>query len=422
MRFLVVFFLLASSAASAAERPVYTGLVARAPGLDGVRLRLDKALATAFEKQGASAVIPEPAAETQGTESTEELRRLLEDARSRYAEADFEAALIRCEDGIARFESRLAFTDNKEAWGLYLELMMSRAMSLLRLGRERPAAATLSALAAQRADFVPDPSWVPPKVIERLDAARKLVREMPAGTLKLSSRPGGAAVVVDGIERGATPLKLDTLLPGPHYVSFTRGKRRAEEYIVLKAEDRSVNVELGDLRTDAARALLAALKEKTTEDKLGNLASSIGPVVVTGVIEPGDGEVSVLLARIEGGAIAAVSATTLSDDLGDLDARVGAISRAILSAEGDAWADGMEGPDLRYRLLGAPPSPRPVISDEAEDGSGLWLAGLGLGGALVAAAVVSGAAVTAVVFYLNQPQNPGGTDVVVDTSGLGASP
>jgi hypothetical protein len=45
---------------------------------------------------------------------------------------------------------------------------------------------------------------------------------VPAGHLTLNSRPAGAAVIVDGVSRGATPLELD-LPAGSHTVVFRSG-------------------------------------------------------------------------------------------------------------------------------------------------------------------------------------------------------
>ena len=67
-------------------------------------------------------------------------------------------------------------------------------------------------------DLELDPATTSPMIIEGYSTAKELLQNSPTGGLSIVSKPVGAGVIVDGEERGKTPLSL-VLPAGPHLVS-----------------------------------------------------------------------------------------------------------------------------------------------------------------------------------------------------------
>lgn len=69
------------------------------------------------------------------------------------------------------------------------------------------------------------------QVVHHLD-----LPEPPAvGALHVGSAPPGAAVAVDGVQRGKTPVDLTDLPPGEHAVTLTIGDRVVNEFVTITA-------------------------------------------------------------------------------------------------------------------------------------------------------------------------------------------
>jgi hypothetical protein len=60
----------------------------------------------------------------------------------------------------------------------------------------------------------------PSKVISRFESTRAELEARPTGRIQVTSRPAGAAVRVDGVERGIAPLEVGGLAEGLHVVAL----------------------------------------------------------------------------------------------------------------------------------------------------------------------------------------------------------
>jgi TonB family protein len=59
-----------------------------------------------------------------------------------------------------------------------------------------------------------------------------LKNSAPRGSYKIDSRPAGAKLYVEGLVKGVTPLRVDSLLTGPHQVFLDFDKYRRTYYVI----------------------------------------------------------------------------------------------------------------------------------------------------------------------------------------------
>ncbi len=399
-------------AQGAGDDAVFAGAVARGEALEGMSDKVGAALARALEERGVRSLVDRGGASARPAGRLEDLERLLTDARGRYLEGDFRGALSRSAEAVRRFEDTFAFESDDEAWAAWTELMLVRALALSRQNKTRDSDRALAAIASARPSYVPDPGLAPPRFASRYAAIRDKL-EPKRVSISVTSRPAGAAVLVDGREVGVTPLDVTDLLAGHHYVSVRLLGERHDEALLVREGSREVRAELGDPRRRAAERLRRALREGGSEAAVVAAAGDVATDTFVAVVGPGLGEVPVLLGRIHERRLLSITAATVRDDLADIDTVAAALVEKAASAERDAWIDGADAAPLRQRFLAATAGGGDGPAEEGGLGP-LLLVGAGVGAiALIGAGVIGG-----IVLFLNQPQNPGGIDVVVDASAL----
>lgn len=399
-----------ATAWAADDEAVFAGAVPRGAALEGMSDKVGAAIGRALEERGVRALVDRSSTGTK-TSGAEDLQRLLEDARGRYLEGDFKGAVRQADDGAGRFEETLAFEADDGAWSLWTELMLVRALALSRQDKTRDSDRTLASIASARPQYVPDPGLAPPKFAARYTAIRNKL-EGSRVTIKVTSRPAGAAVLVDGRQVGTTPLDVSDLLPGRHFVSVRLSGERHDEALLVRQGSREVRAELGDPSRMAAERLRQELLRGSNETAVVSAASDVSADTFVAVVEGASGPVPVLLGRVRGGRLQSITGAKVSDDLSDVDAVAAALVETATAAEGDAWVDGSDAATLRQRFLS-----KPASDDVSEDDPGVspvLLIGAGVG----AVALIGTAAIAGILVFLNQPPNPGGIDVVVDASAL----
>src|SRR5690606_17151942 len=119
--------------------------------------KVGAALARALEERGVHAIVERASSAAERGGRAEDLRRLLADARGRYLEGDFDGAIARSDEAVRRFEAGFAYEADEDAWAVWTELMLVRALALSREGRTRDSDRALAAIASARPAYVPDP-------------------------------------------------------------------------------------------------------------------------------------------------------------------------------------------------------------------------------------------------------------------------
>lgn len=394
----------------AGDDAVFAGAVPRGSALEGMSDKVGAAIGRALAERGVRALIDRSTDNARGQGRVEDLQRLLADARGRYLEGDFRGAVSQADEAVGRFEETFAFEADEDAWATWTELMLVRALALSRQDRTRDSDRTLASIASARPGYVPDPGLAPPKFASRYSAILGKL-ERTRVTIRVTSRPAGAAVLVDGRQVGVTPLDAGDLLPGRHFVSVRLAGERHDEALLVRQGSREVRAELGDPSRLAAERLRSELMAGGSETAVVSAASDVAGDTFVAVVEPGVGSVPVLLGRVRAGRLESVTAAKVSDDLSDVDAVAAALVETAAAADRDAWVDGSDAGPLRERFLSAGEGGG---GGEEGDLGPLVFVGLGVG----AIALIGGAVIAGIVLFVSQPKNPGGIDVVVDASAL----
>ena len=99
-------------------KAAYAGAMTRTSPLEDTRARVDHALRAAAERHGVDVVKRSERATTRAAppQVHQTLRRLLDTARGHFFAGQFKRAVRSADDGIARFESGPAYTDDEAAW------------------------------------------------------------------------------------------------------------------------------------------------------------------------------------------------------------------------------------------------------------------------------------------------------------------
>ena len=377
----------------AASGGVFAGVAARDPELDGLAERLAVSVGQALERRGyvdlGSPPLPDPDDAPDAV-----LKSALDDARARYLEGEFGAALQRASDAVARFESAGAFRPGA-GWQSYADALVLRSVSQRRLGKDAEADESLRRLAATAPTAKLDPDITPQKTAERWS---ELVAELwgrPRVQLEVISTPPGATVVVDGKAAGQAPVVVRELLPGVHFVGLSADGERRERRVTATAESTRLEEQLGDARSAPARLLRQALASPLDPGALVEKARPVGPDVVVGALVPDAQGPLFVVALVQGGKLQLLG--TRIEKKTDAKERADAVVAALEQGK-LGWLDG--GPATPQAVLAQSPSswapadggggtrPGGSTPDADDDGGGMvWLlAGVGAGAVVVAAA------------------------------------
>jgi hypothetical protein len=397
-RLLALSLLVLAAGEPAVAAPVFVGTSVRGELDADAARQLSERVAGALELGGIDDVSGQRDGDSFATTPTQ-LLDAVDEARRRYAAAEFERAIAGCDEALERFEDGPAYGPDESTWRALTDVLVLRALALSRVDRERDAKATVRRLLVLRPEFSADPAAVPPDFVELVTAMRRVVSRRQPGALEVTSAPPGAQVVVDGRDVGVTPLRLEELPLGRHYVAVAGEGDRHTRRVELAAEAVRVDARLGDPRRIAARVLVRALATGLEERQLVELSSAVAPDVVVAVAVPASDSTRVVLGRVRDGKLDAVAGAVLPAAEADAERRLRALAEAVSAGKsvGDAKQRGL------------------LLQGEEESDSGLLLVGAGIaaGAALVVAGVVG-----AVLVVMGRLEAEQGFYVGVDTSRL----
>ncbi len=151
------------------------------------------------------------------------------------------------------------------------QALFTLATTTLFEGRGPLADSIFVALALLSPDYTPKGAGYPSNVLARFGEIRAGLAEREIGEMDVRSNPPGAAVWVDGVFRGATPLSIPDLADGQHAVLLARLGHRAHGVLSPVTAGRSARVEI-DLEPTAAASLAATLSPALATDAEAALA------------------------------------------------------------------------------------------------------------------------------------------------------
>ncbi len=205
---------------------------------------------------------------------------MVQKGRNAYETLDLDPAIEYLNTALTKYERHAA--EVQEIKKVAEVLMLLGATHILR-GEEQTGAKRLAQAIAIYPDIEPDPRIFNPGMRQVFqDAADRLGRR-PQGTLSITSNPSYARVYMDGAFVGVTPLAVDKITEGRHFIRLAKagyadwgrvidviGQVEATDVATLKATD---NFEELDALVEAA---LPSVPGKEVGDPVGEVFRQLG--------------------------------------------------------------------------------------------------------------------------------------------------
>jgi PEGA domain len=191
-------------------------------------------------------------------EALDEARRGVEEAKELRSKRKFrvaEAALSKALERYAKAAPGLAEVAELQDAYVLLSAVQFNA------GRDEEAARSLAQGLALAPSREPPLASTSPLFARVVAAARTSILQSAKGTLRVESTPSGAAVFIDGVAMGATPLQVGEVPPGLHLWRVLLPSGEAAGGLVQIAPSQSARVSARTPGSDPESRLLAALSE-----------------------------------------------------------------------------------------------------------------------------------------------------------------
>jgi hypothetical protein len=410
-------------AMTARAEPVFLGTATRG-SLPAEKAQAYKAaIEKAVSGQGVRAFDTSNASEEGAQKSLQKAQQALDDAATAFSDGEFGDAFKGAATAIEEFDKGPAFSDDPQAWSLFKDICALRALAALKLKKKKDAEDALRWLLTIQPKYSPNKSRAPPELLERVEEIKDELRSLPPASLELKSKPSGAQVIIDGKRRGKTPLVVEDLTPGTHYVAMESSDGRFNEKVSLGEEGGSIAPKLGGGRKGAqAKDVVKLLRKPITKKKLVSEMSDVDDDAIVAVLLPAGKKVEMIGARVNDGELKAIIGVRAADNDNDRERAAYVLVEGLLERERDAWLDQAEGDDpstLRDKLFesagaSAFDETAPDDDEEGEAVSPAVVAVSVIGGAAAVVAIASG---VGFILYRESRKDQGFT-WGVDASGL----
>jgi hypothetical protein len=277
-------------------------------------------------------------------------------------------------------------------FGLLSDTLVNLALAYHNAEFDLDARKTMKAYAHLKQDKVLDPEKYPEELIEIYrDEVKKIVKGGP-GRLTITSSVEGATVLIDGVEKGQTPLEVDDVGFGEHYLVVKHPSAGTwTEKIRVRGRKKKQTFE-AKLAGAGAGAQAAEQKEKTggyyndllailatgrfTAEELqpyfSELTTQTGAEYVTWILmfkEGGEYVAAPFVYRTEDQRFIATDRTSFNIELSNLRAGVSAIATSIVDGviqmPEDAVFESIELVEQRDPVVVAKPDPEPTTTTAA---------------------------------------------------------
>ncbi|MEK7706365.1 MAG: PEGA domain-containing protein [Myxococcota bacterium] len=199
---------------------------------------------------------------------------MIQKGRAAYESLDLDVAVDQLNGALAKYEQQVDYLgDMKKMADL---LMLLGATHILR-GEERLGARRLGQAVTLLPGVEPDPRIFNPAMRSVYDQAVREATQRPQGSLSLSSNPSYARVYVDGRFVGVTPLAVEGLLEGQHYVRMVLPGYRAWGEVV-ELPGRMEISEVGTLKPTAKAQAYDAQSTAAVKALMDTGDSESGPL------------------------------------------------------------------------------------------------------------------------------------------------
>ncbi|MCE9573775.1 MAG: PEGA domain-containing protein [Deltaproteobacteria bacterium] len=175
------------------------------------------------------------------------------------------------------------------AWAQKQELAQAqflRGAAHAVLGDDKAAIEEFVSLLAWRPDFAADPTIAPAVVIPLWEKAQARARQLPGGSIDVTSAPSGGMAYIDGRFVGFTPTTIEALPVGTHYLTV----RKYGHQKVVRA------VRVSDKRPATAEAELApSPRADELQQAIATLRAGLGAAQAPAEMQGALGDLSELL-------------------------------------------------------------------------------------------------------------------------------
>lgn len=208
----------------------------------------------------------------------------------------FPQAIKELAKGINGLERNL---DMVEDYQKLLDAYVLLAVAHFRRGRESQGMSVLEQVARLAPGLTLDPVQYPPVFLSTFEDAKERALGRPRGAIRVTSAPPGAKVTLNGKELGATPLYIDSVLPGENHVIVKSGDTNWGQAVqVTEANVLEVHANLGAGGPDAPVTLGDAIAANRFDRDVRLAARKLGrdqggDWVVLGAIGKGKGVLAV---------------------------------------------------------------------------------------------------------------------------------
>jgi hypothetical protein len=405
-------------ATGARAEPVFLGTASRGDIPPERAQAFRAALQKAADLQGLR--LADPRTKGEGTaQALARARRVLDDAATAYADGEYLEAFQGAAEAIAAFEQGPAYSDDPDAWSLFKDICALRALAALKLKKKKDAEDALRFLLVVQPKYAPNKSRAPPELLARLDEVKDELRSFPPAALAVKSKPAGAQVIVDGKPRGKTPVLVDDLTPGVHYVAMESNAGRFTQRVTVTEDGGTVQAALATAKSRGgdAQDVLRLLRQPVAKKQLVRAMDEVEDDTIVTLMLPAGRRVEVIGARVADGELKVVMGVRAEDSDNARERATFVLIQALRERGKDAWLDDAQSDDpssLRDRLCSA--TGAEVVADDEEQAP--------LSPAVVVVSVIGGVAAAAAIaggvgFYLYQEQRKNdGFTWSMDTSGL----
>jgi len=359
--------------AFAQVRTVCPALVTRDPALEGRSLELAQSLDEALRADPRFDVVDlaglARAQAAPGQEKVQKGATLLKEGIALFDRMAFPAALEKLDEAIALFEG----SDLSEGMTGLLDSRAAKALVLSATGQKAEAGNEFSRLFVLKPTYRIDPRRSTPEAAALAESVRKRLEKAPRAVLEITTAPVPAVVYFDGEPRGISPLKLEGIIPGDHYLTLSAPGYELEQVKHLVGPT-PASVQLKT--AGRGREMLAHLQEIRLGFGPGNLPSAGGALARWAKVDE----------------VVAVFAEQRKEGLWLRAARI-ASDGHVLARHEVAWAEGQMAPLVSQLFLKDLPRPPktvtpPVVAESSS--SGQRILGYTLMGVAVAAAGTGG--------------------------------
>lgn len=373
-------------------------------------------------KHGIKVLDASSVAEDTAKKALADAKAALDEGTSSFSNDDYKGALENADAALKQFEDGPAFSDDDQAWAIYRDILSLRALSYLKLKKKRDADESIRALLVVLPRYAPSREKAPPELVRHVDDVKDELRSLPPVTIEVKSKPAGARVTVDGKVRGRSPLLVDDVVPGVHYVAVEAGGGRYVERVLVGDAGATIDARLGSKKGAAAHDVIMALSRPTSAKVFVQSITEVDDDVLVAVLLPAGKKIEVIAGRVVGGEVRVVCGTRVANNDNARDKATYDLAETLLSKRDDAWVGVKDDvSDLRPKLfssLGSTAIPDVDPDEPAPPTSPIvWVAGIG-GITLGVAAIATGVG----VYVAGELKKNQGFTFDVDTKNFNPAP